>query len=183
MRLSIIIPITLALLVGCKAASEVTPQSTNPADAEKKAADVEAKIVKAKPGDAMSQFTKDNIVKPHFPNGGVVGLNAIVKQAYDAIELYDDKRKATQGAVAAAVGTAPSSPAMQKAKAAIAEVQKLHEITRDAKAKITAEGAKLANSEQYYNVEIFGGMTLFISKVEQELGEEVTNLKAKLKAK
>lgn len=183
MRLSIIIPITLALLVGCKAASEVMPQSPNPAEAEKKAANVEAKIVKAKPGDAMSQFTKDNIVKPYFPNGGVVGLNAIVKQAYDAIELYDDKRKTTQATVGAAVGTNPNSPAMQKATAAIAEVQKLHEATLDAKAKINAEGVKLVNSEQYYNVEIFGGMTLFINKVEQELAEEVTSLNAMLKTK
>lgn len=183
MRLSIIFPITLALLIGCKAASEITPQSANPAEAEKKATEVEEKIKNSKPGDAMSQFSKEGIVKPHFPNGGVVGLNAIVKQAYDAIELYDDKRKATQEAVAAAVGTAPTSPAMQKAKAAVAEVEKLHEITRDAKAKITAEGTKLVNSEQYYSVEIFSGMTLFIDRVETELGEEATNLNAKLKAK
>ncbi len=183
MRLSIIIPITLALLVGCKAASEVTPQSLNPAEAEKKAAEVEAKIFKAKPGDAMSQFNKDGTVKPHFPNGGVVGLNAIVKQAYDAIEMYDDKRKATQGTVGAAVGTDPNSPAMQKAKAAIAEVQKLHEATRDAKAKLNAEGARLVNSEQYYNVEIFGGMTVFVNKVEAELSEDITKFNATLKAK
>ena len=51
MRLSIIIPIALALLVGCKAASEVAPQNANLTEAEKKAADVESKIVKAKPGD------------------------------------------------------------------------------------------------------------------------------------
>ena len=183
MRLSIIIPITLALLVGCKAASEVAPPNANLTEAEKKAAEVESKIVKAKPGDAMSQFTKDNIVKPHFPNGGVVGLNAIVKQAYDAIELYDDKRKATQGAVAAAVGTDPNGPAMLKAKAAIAEVQKLHEATRDAKAKLSAEGVKLVDSGQYYNVEIFGGMTVFVNKVEAELGEDITKLNATLKAK
>jgi hypothetical protein len=183
MRLSIIIPIALALLVGCKAASEVMPQSANPAETEKKATEVEARIFKAKPGDAMSQFTKDGIVKPHFPNGQIVGLNAIVKQAYDAIELYDDERKAIQTTVAAAVGTAPSSPAMQKAKAAIAKVERLHEITRDAKAKITVEGTKLTNSGQYYNIEIFGGMTLFIERVETELGEEVTNLNAALNKK
>lgn len=183
MRLSIIIPIALALLVGCKAASEVAPQNANLAEAEKKAAEVEAKIVKAKPGDAMSQFTKDNIVKPHFPNGGVVGLNAIVKQAYDAIELYDDKRKTIQETVGAAVGTDPNGPAMLKAKAAIAEVQKLHEVTRDAKAKLSAEGVKLVNSEQYYNVEIFGGMTVFVNKVEAELSEDITKLNATLKAK
>ncbi len=183
MRLSIIIPVTLALLVGCKAASEVTPQSANPAEAEKKASEVEAKIFKAKPGDAMSQFTKDGIVKPHFPNGGIVGLNAIVKQAYDAIEIYDDKRKTTQEVVGAAVGTDPNGPAMQKAKAAIAEVQKLHEATRDAKAKINVEGAKLANSAQYYNVEVFGGMALFINKVEQELSQDIKDLESKLKAK
>ena len=183
MRLSIIIPITLALLVGCKAASEVMPQSANPAEAEKKATEVQTKILRAKPGDSMSQFTKDGIVKPYFPNGGLVGLNAIVKQAYDAIERYDDQRKTIKEAVASAKGTAPDSPAMQKAKAAIAEVEKLHSITRDSKAKITAEGEKLVNSEQYYNTEIFGGMTIFIDRVETELGEEVTNLTAALKAK
>jgi hypothetical protein len=183
MRRSIIIPITLALLVGCKASSEAMSQSANPAETEKKATEVEAKIYKAKPGDAMSQFTKDGIVKPHFPNGQIVGLNAIVKQAYDAIELYDDERKATQATVAAAVGTVPSSPEMQKAKAAVVKVEKLHETTRDAKAKITAEGTKLLNSGQYYNVEIFGGMTLFIDKVETELGDEVKNLNASLTKK
>ena len=64
MRLSIIIPITLALLVGCKAASEVAPPNANLTEAEKKAAEVESKIVKAKPGDAMSLVKLPGIQAP-----------------------------------------------------------------------------------------------------------------------
>ena len=183
MRLLTLMPIALVLLIGCKAASETTPQVIDPKVAEKMATEVEAKINNSKPGDAMSPRNKDGSAKPHFPDNGIVGLNAIVKQAYDAIERYDDQRKTIREAVASAKGATPDSPTMQKAKAAIAEVEKLHSMTRDSKAKITTEGAKLVSNQQYYNIEIFGGMTLFIDRVVTELGEEFTNLTAALKAK
>ena len=136
-----------------------------------------AKIKNSKPGDAMSPRNKDGSAKPHFPDNGIVRLNAIVKQAYDAIERYDDQRKTIHEAVASAKGATPDSPAKQKAKAAIAEVEKLHSLTSDSKAKITAEGTKLVSNGQYYNIEIFSGMALFIDRVDTELAGEVKALK------
>jgi hypothetical protein len=177
MRHLLIIPIVLASLSGCKAAPEATSLSADASATEQKATisatEALEKMRKAAPGDNMSPFNKDGSPKSDFPGKLVLRLNAIVRMSYDAIERYDKERKTIATTVAAAKGTKADSPAMQKAEASIAEVQKLQEIVRDSKSQISAEGIKLLNSGQYYNIGVFGGMTLFIDKVEKELEEDL----------
>jgi hypothetical protein len=184
MRVLILIPFILASAAGCDAASKITPAATGATEVAAKANmtanDFEIQMRKAEPGDAMSPFNKDRSTKPDFPDQRVVQLNAIVKLSYDAIERYDNERAAITETVALAKGKPENSPAMQKAKTAIAEVKKLHVISQDAKQKLTAEGVKLLNGGKYYNIEVFSGMSIFVDKVEKEFGEEVKILNDKI---
>ena len=185
MRLLPIISVAVAVLVGCKAAPETSSLAASAPPTEQKATvSTEAllkKIREAAPGDTLSRFNKDGSDKPNFPDGKVVPLNAIVKLSYDAIERYDKERKSIAKTVAAAKGSAPGSPAMQQANAAVAEVQKLHEVVRSSKTQLDAEGVKLLNGGKYYNIEIFSGMALFVDKVNKEFDEEIKALSATAK--
>ena len=156
MRILVITAIAVALLsTGCKAASEVAPQRPS-----------NAVSANTKPGDPLSALDKDGTAKSSFPKGAVERLNAIMIRSKNTIDRFDKAIPAIREANKAGTGAA-----------GLAELEKLHSDAKSANADLIAEGKKLDASGQYYDVVIFGGMTLFAGKVEKELEEEIKLLR------
>jgi hypothetical protein len=149
--------IALALLTSCKAASEMP-----------KTAPTNAEIQAAKPGDALSPLEKDGTPKSSFPEGVVVRLNAIMTRSKATIDQFDKIRPGLE-------------QASKSGTADLTELKKLYEEAKLAKADLNAEGQKLLNSRQYYDVVIFSGMANFAEKVEKELSDEIKLLSEKVK--
>lgn len=163
----------LALMVNCKAANEKAEAQTPPVAQQKKSqTPSNAEFQNQEPGDPLSPFEKDGSVKSSFPPGAVLRLNAIVSRSKDAIDRFDKLRPGMQAAIDAAKAAPANTATMAKAKAAIAELDALHGEAAAAKAALADEGNELLKTGRYYDNVIFSGMSMFVSKVEDELADE-----------
>jgi hypothetical protein len=155
MRILMTTALAIALITtGCKAAGEVGQQ--RPSNA------ISANM---KPGDPLSALEKDGTAKSSFPKGVVEQLNAIMARSKNVIDRFDK----------VIPGIREASKAGNDA-AGKAELETLYSEAKSANADLIAEGKKLDASGKYYDIVIFGGMTLFAGKVEKELEEEVKAL-------
>jgi hypothetical protein len=166
MRKLILMIIPLAILANCKAPAEQAspdkfhqPEVVTMAGANGLGNSDAAGL---KRGDAMSPFNADGTVKPSFPTGVVNRLNAIMKRGQDVMAAYDKARPGIEQANKAG-----------KAEKAAAQLKSFHDQTKAIRDDLAAEGQKLVDTKQYYDVVIFSGMATFATKIEKELADDI----------
>jgi hypothetical protein len=166
--------LSLALLASCRSPEA---QSQEQVDAAVSDTVVRSQMA-AKPGDPLSPLNKDGTKKDPFAPGRVVELNAVVQRSKDAIDQYDKIRPGIEKLVAAAKAAPASKDLAARARTGITQIEALHAQAAEAKQALSIEGQKLLKSGQFYDTVIFSGMILFVSRVEDELADDIKAMKA-----
>ena len=110
-----------------------------------------------------------------------VKLSAIVRQAKNSIDTFDDKIATIRATVQAGVGAAPQSESWIKAQSALKELETLHQPVIKAKSEMAVARTELVASKKYFNNIVLSGMEEFIHRVDVEFDDEVKTLSTKLK--